>query len=222
MEKAFKKTPEQEKLLKMFQELVLEKNKVMNLTAITEEKAFYLRHFVDSAMLLQFTALKGRVLDLGTGAGFPGIPLAILCPDAEFVLMDALQKRIRFLEEAVAQLGLGHVRLIHSRAEDGARGPLRESFDFVVTRALAPLPVLLEYALPYLKVGGRLYAYKGTKIHEELEKSGEALKILGGSSPKLHPYTLEDHHYVLVEIKKIKGTPRMYPRNPGAIAKAPL
>lgn len=212
---------EQIEKLEIFKDMVVEKNKVMNLTAIAEED-FYLKHFVDSLKLLDFENLEGRVLDLGTGAGFPGIPLAIMLPDVDFLLMDSLKKRIGFLEEVVEKLGLKNVQLLHSRAEDGARKEFRESFDYVVTRALASLPVLLEYTIPYLKKGGVLYAYKGIKVDQEIEEAKKALEILGAGVEKLYPYKLEDEDYRILKIKKSKTTPKKYPRRAGLASKEPL
>lgn len=208
--------------LERFQELVLEKNKVMNLTAIKEED-FYLKHFVDSLKILEFIRLSGRVLDMGTGAGFPGIPLAIMLPDVEFVLMDSLKKRINFLQEVTQELGLTNVQLIHSRAEDGARRKeYREGFDFVVTRALASLPVLLEYTIPYLKPQGYLYAYKGIKLDEEIKEAHQALKILGSEVEEVFSYKLEEDDYRIAKIKKLRKTGKKYPRRAGLVSKEPL
>lgn len=212
---------EEIKKLETFKDMVLEKNRVMNLTAIAEED-FYLKHFVDSLKLLEFEKLEGRVLDLGTGAGFPGIPLAIMLPEVDFLLMDSLKKRIGFLEEVVDRLGLKKVKLIHSRAEDGARKEYRESFDYVVTRALASLPLLLEYTIPYLKTGGILYAYKGIKVDQEIEEARRALDILGAEVEEIYSYKLEDEDYRIVKIKKSKATPKKYPRRAGLASKEPL
>lgn len=212
---------EEIKKLETFKDMVLEKNRVMNLTAIAEED-FYLKHFVDSLKLLEFEKLEGRVLDLGTGAGFPGIPLAIMLPEVDFLLMDSLKKRIGFLEEVVDRLGLKNVKLLHSRAEDGARKEYRESFDYVVTRALASLPLLLEYTIPYLKTGGILYAYKGIKVDQEIEEARRALDILGAEVEEIYSYKLEDEDYRIVKIKKSKATPKKYPRRAGLASKEPL
>ncbi|NLY37192.1 MAG: 16S rRNA (guanine(527)-N(7))-methyltransferase RsmG [Tissierellia bacterium] len=215
-------TPQQEEKLLLFRDMVLEKNKVMNLTAITDEEKFYLKHFVDSTKLMDFAQIKGKVLDLGTGAGFPGIPLAILCPDTEFLLMDSLRKRIIFLEEVVKGLNLTNVSLLHSRAEDGGRGPLREKFDIVLTRALAPLPVLLEYSLPFLKVGGKLYAYKGIKLDEEIKQAKSALMELKAKVENVYIYPLGDEEHRILEVVKTIPTPRIYPRTAAQIKKTPL
>ncbi len=218
------KTPisiEQLEKLETFKNLVLEKNKVMNLTAIPEED-FDLKHFVDSLRLLDFVQLHGRVLDLGTGAGFPGIPLALVLPQVDFVLMDSLRKRINFLEEVSLSLGLTGLELLHARAEEAARKDYREAFDFVVTRALAPLPVLLEYTIPFLKEGGYLYAYKGKKLDEELVEARGALKELGARVEEIYDYRLGEEDRKILAIKKIKATPKKYPRRPGLASKEPL
>lgn len=208
--------------LRRFQEMVLEKNKVMNLTALTSEKQFYHKHFEDSLKLLDYRQLQGKILDLGTGAGFPGIPLAILCPEVEFLLLDSLQKRINFLHEVVEELALPNVTLLHARAEDAARTELRGSFDAVVTRALAALPVLLEITIPFLKKGGSLYAYKGEKVQEELDQSTKALRALGAEVEKLHSYSIMGDAHCILEVKKVHNTAPSYPRKPHQIAKKPL
>lgn len=213
---------EQIQKLSRFKEMVLEKNKVMNLTALKTEEQFYHKHFEDSLKLLDYRRPQGKVLDLGTGAGFPGIPLAILCPDVDFLLLDSLKKRIGFLEEVLQELDLANVALLHERAEDAARSSLRGSFDQVVTRALAPLPVLLELTIPFLKKGGLLLAYKGEKIHEELEASHKALKALGAEKENLYTYEILQDRHCILEVKKLFATAPSYPRKPQQIAKKPL
>lgn len=213
---------EKRSALMKFKELVLEKNKVMNLTALTTDEQFMHKHFEDSLKILDYVHLEGRVLDLGTGAGFPGIPLAIVSPDVEFVLLDSLKKRVSFLEEVAQELELKNVSFLHARAEDAARTELRASFDFVLTRALASLPTLLELTIPFLKKQGKLYAYKGEKIFEEMESAKKALKALGAELGEVHPYKiLGDDHYI-VEVKKVFNTAPSYPRKPNQIAKRPL
>ena len=208
--------------LMKFKEMVLEKNKVMNLTALTTEEQFMHKHFADSLKILDYVNVEGRVLDLGTGAGFPGIPLAIVCSDTEFVLLDSLKKRVNFLEEVASELGLKNVSFLHARAEDAARTELRASFDYVVTRALASLPTLLELTIPFLKKDGKLYAYKGEKVFQEIESSKKALKALGTELGEVYPYKiLGDDHYI-VELKKVCNTALSYPRKPNQIAKRPL
>ncbi len=207
--------------------LLLEWNEKMNLTAITEKREVVLKHFADCLSLMP--ALEWRegikVIDVGTGAGFPGIPVKIACPDAEMTLLDSLQKRIGFLEEVVKQLGLKNVYCIHSRAEDGGQNPdHREQYDLCVSRAVANLVVLAEYCLPFVKVGGRLAALKGPDAEAELEQAKGALEKLGGKLVEIRdvsiPYT--DLSHKLVFIEKITSTPKQYPRKAGKISKAPL
>ncbi|MBQ3389874.1 MAG: 16S rRNA (guanine(527)-N(7))-methyltransferase RsmG [Firmicutes bacterium] len=218
-----------EKML-LFMDKVLEKNQYMNLTAITDPEDFVVRHFLDSVLLYDTPVFREAetVVDVGTGAGFPGIPLAILCPDKQFLLMDSLNKRILFLEEACRELGLDNVRCLHSRAEDmGQDEEYRERFDMCVSRAVAKLSVLSEYCLPLVRPGGCFVAYKSGM--ENLSEAKRALKLLGGeltgirNFPRL-PGNLSfiqlDHR--LVFIRKRDITPRKYPRKAGTPAKEPL
>ena len=161
-----------------YSEILREKNKVMNLTAITDPTEIVTRHFLDCAALAPYMPQDGRVLDVGTGAGFPGMPLAILCPQTEFVLLDALRKRIDFLNEVIADLGLTNVTAVHARAEDYARDN-RDTFDLAVSRAVADLRVLSELALPMIKVGGAFLAMKAEDCTEEVETAANARMILG-------------------------------------------
>ena len=216
--------------LLQFMERVLEKNKVMNLTAITDPEDFVIRHFLDSLSIYNAPAFQSAasVVDVGTGAGFPGIPLAFLCPDKHFLLMDSLNKRIRFLEEIREEFALENVHFLHSRAEEmGQSEDYRESFDLCVSRAVAKLSVLSEYCLPLVKPGGYFVPYK-TGL-EDLSEGRNALRILGGELegtedfPKLTgdlSFVKLDHK--LVFIKKIKPTPKKYPRKAGTPAKEPL
>jgi len=216
--------------LLQFMERVLEKNKVMNLTAITDPEDFVIRHFLDSLSIYNAPAFQSAasVVDVGTGAGFPGIPLAILCPDKHFLLMDSLNKRIRFLEEIREEFALENVHFLHSRAEEmGQSEDYRENFDLCVSRAVAKLSVLSEYCLPLVKPGGYFVPYK-TGL-EDLSEGRNALRILGGELegtedfPKLTgdlSFVKLDHK--LVFIKKIKPTPKKYPRKAGTPAKEPL
>ncbi len=216
--------------LLQFMERVLEKNKVMNLTSITDPEDFVIRHFLDSLSIYNAPAFQSAasVVDVGTGAGFPGIPLAILCPDKHFLLMDSLNKRIRFLEEIREEFALENVHFLHSRAEEmGQSEDYRENFDLCVSRAVAKLSVLSEYCLPLVKPGGYFVPYK-TGL-EDLSEGRNALRILGGELegtedfPKLTgdlSFVKLDHK--LVFIKKIKPTPKKYPRKAGTPAKEPL
>lgn len=224
---------EAEARLDTYYRMVVEKNKVMNLTAITEEQEFLIKHFADSLSVYSAVPLfkemlsKGNVtlIDVGTGAGFPGIPLKIVFPQLKVTLLDSLQKRVNFLNEVIAELGLEGITAIHSRAEDGARtSGLRDGFDLVVSRAVASLPVLSEYCLPYVKPGGLLIAYKSGDIEEELKGAGHALKVLGGKLEDCPQFTLPDTDISrsFVVVRKQKPTPKAYPRKAGVIKKEPL
>ena len=172
-----------------YSEILREKNKVMNLTAITDPTEIVTRHFLDCAALAPYMPQDGRVLDVGTGAGFPGMPLAILCPQTEFVLLDALRKRIDFLNEVIADLGLTNVTAVHARAEDYARDN-RDTFDLAVSRAVADLRVLSELALPMIKVGGAFLAMKAEDCTEEVETAANARMILGAPDAEVLHYTV--------------------------------
>jgi 16S rRNA (guanine527-N7)-methyltransferase len=203
--------------------LLLDWNTRMNLTAIREEAGVYVRHFEDSLTLLgALTPAPGaRVLDVGTGAGFPGVPLKIVREDLAVTLLDSLQKRLRFLEELLGALGLD-AALLHLRAEDGGRDPaLREGFDLVTSRAVAELPVLAEYCLPYVRVGGRFAAMKGPGAEEELERARPALAALGGKVEGIHPFVLADGSTrAVIVVEKQAATPAEYPRAAAKIKKS--
>lgn len=204
-----------------FSDMLLEKNKVMNLTAITEPMEVISRHFLDCAMIAPDIISEEKVIDIGTGAGFPGLPLAILCTDTEFVLIDALRKRIDFLNEVIAQLGLKNVTAIHARAEELKS---RQSFSAAVSRAVADLSVLSELTLPLVKVDGKFIAMKAQDCQNEVERATKAIQILGGAKPIIKTYTVVETDIVRakVEIKKIKDTPLKYPRRFSKISAAPL
>ena len=210
-----------------FYELVVEFNKSVNLTAITEYDDFILKHYVDSlyiTLLNKEITNKKYILDLGTGGGFPGIPLAIACPESQFVLLDSLNKRIRFLSDSVAELSLKNVTPLHGRAEEFGHNPkYREQFDLCVSRAVANLSTLSEYALPFVKVGGTFVAYKGN-AEEEIKKAKSAFALLGGKIKATEKYFLTENgdERNIIEIEKIKPTPNTYPRGNGKIRKAPL
>ena len=211
---------------KYFQ-LLIEWNEKINLTAITEPKEVAIKHMIDSLTCWDDGRFMGdiSVIDVGTGAGFPGIPLKIFKPGIKLTLLDSLNKRINFLQTVVDELGLQNVECIHARAEEGARNKkLRESFDLVVSRAVARLPVLAEYCLPFVKKNGTFAALKGMKFAEEAEAAKKALSILGGGKAECVevklPY-LEDKRAVIY-IKKEKNTPKVYPRKAGTPDKNPL
>ena len=206
-----------------YSEILREKNKVMNLTAITDPNEIVTRHFLDCAALVPYMPQGGRVIDVGTGAGFPGMPLAILCPETEFVLLDALRKRIDFLNEVIDELGLTNVTAVHARAEDYAKEQ-RSTFDFAVSRAVADLRVLSEMAVPMIKVGGAFLAMKAEDCTEEVAGAQNALHILGAPKAELLHYTVpfDKVDRVIVRMIKQQETPDKYPRRFKKIQTAPL
>ena len=213
----------QEEQFVQYMNLLVEWNEKMNLTAITEREQVFIKHFADSLTPLMYFDFKGKsVIDVGTGAGFPGLPLKIAEPTIELTLLDALQKRIGFLETVGQDLELENVHYIHARAEEGSRMPEhREQYDIAVSRAVASLNVLSEYDLPYVKVGGKFIALKGPTAYDEGEK---AVEILGGEITSVKEVTLPqtDITHTIVEITKIKSTDEKYPRRAKKISSSPL
>ena len=214
---------EQLECFDLYAKKLVETNKVMNLTAITDADDITVKHFVDCIELLKYTEIESgdKVIDVGTGAGFPGIPLLICKSDIQLTLLDSLKKRLLFLEDVLNSCNL-NAQLIHSRAEDaGNDGDLRETFDFATARAVAPLNVLAEYCLPFVKVGGSFVALKGNA--EDLEEGKKAVSLLGGEIQDIASYKLPNGDpRTMVIIKKISQTPTNYPRKPKKIAAAPL
>ena len=207
-----------------FGELLLEKNKVMNLTAITDPEDVASLHFLDSAALLTLADLKGKtVVDVGTGAGFPGMPMKILEPSIQLTLLDSLGKRITFLQEVCNELGLQNVQCVHARAEEFA-AEHRQSFDFAVSRAVANLSVLCELCLPLVKVDGYFLSMKSVESGQELEAAKKAIQILGGRVERTADYQIPgtDVTHRVIFIKKIAETPKKYPRPFAKIKKNPL
>lgn len=219
-----------EKQLDQFQqyfEFLVEKNKVMNLTGITEKDEVIDKHFIDSiALAKEFDMTKPlKVLDLGTGAGFPGVPLKIAFPNLEVTLLDSLNKRIKFLNEVIDLLGLTEITAIHGRAEDFAKpGKLREEFDLCVSRAVANLSSLSEYCIPYVKKNGYFISYKSGSVQEEVTQAKKAIDLLGGKLCDVKDFTIPgtDISRTFVMIQKKKATPKRFPRKAGLPSKDPL
>ena len=208
-----------------YHELLIEWNEKINLTALTAPEDVALKHFTDSLMLLRYSKIKKdtSVIDVGTGAGFPGLVLKIARPDIHLTLLDSLQKRLTFLDAVCQALGLEDVELIHSRAEDGSRTELRDSFDIAVSRAVASMNTLCEYDMPYVKVGGRFVAMKGKDAEQELADAQNAITQLGGKLVAKHDFILGSAgERSIIEIEKIAPTPKNYPRKSKQIKNKPL
>ena len=202
---------QKEKFEIYFNELI-EYNKIVNLTAITERDEVYIKHFLDSCLAQEFIPVNARLVDIGTGAGFPGVPLKIIRNDLDVILVDSLNKRINFLNQLKQKLNIEYTAM-HSRAEELCKAE-RESFDVCVSRAVSKLNTLCEYCLPLIKVGGILIAYKGSSVQDEIDQSSNALKILGGEIREIKKFNLPNNmgERNLVIIQKINKTPNKYPR----------
>ena len=208
-----------------YMNILIEWNKVMNLTGITEPKEIIIKHFIDSLTVLNKIDKQSKMIDVGTGAGFPGIPIKIAFPEIEVVLLDSLNKRIKFLEEVIEKLQLKNIKTIHGRAEDYRKDKnYREKYDIAIARAVAPLNILLEYLMPFVKVNGKCICMKGSNVEEEIKNSSNAVKVLGGE------IVIKEEFYIpntdikrsIIEIKKSKTTSNVYPRKSGTPTKAPL
>lgn len=218
-----------------YMDKLLEYNKSINLTAITDAKEFVNKHYIDSIKIATSKEFQGveRIIDVGTGGGFPGIPLAIIAPEKEFILIDSLNKRLKIVEEIANEIGINNIKVIHGRAEDlGHDSSLREKFPLAVSRAVAAMPTLAEYCLPFVEVGGSFVAYKGPTAEKELKDGEKAIDILGGKLDRIEmddQYVEEvgsdnkdSNNHNLIFIKKIKNIPDKYPRKAGTPTKQPL
>ncbi len=206
-----------------YMNLLLEWNEKINLTAITEPEEVILKHFIDSITIIKYIKKAEKILDIGTGAGFPGIPLKILEEDKDIILLDSLNKRINFLQAVISNLKLDKVEAIHSRAEDFIKEQ-RENYDIVISRAVAKLNVLVEYMLPFVKKGGICICMKSADIQQELKEAEKAIKLLGGEIEKIDDIILPNSNIErkIIVIKKINSTPSKYPRKAGIPAKQPI
>lgn len=218
---------EQVSKLNKYMQGILEWNEKVNLTRITEPEEFLVKHYLDSLVCCrrdEFLKAK-KIIDVGTGAGFPGIPLAVMSPDKQFVLMDSLNKRLKIIDELCLDAGITNVQTVHARAEELARNKQhREKYDLCVSRAVANMAVLAEYCLPFIKVGGCLMAYKGPEAAEEAEAAEKAIKLLGGEIQEIYEAKLDQYgisHNILI-VKKIKNTASKFPRKAGMPTKEPL
>ena len=220
-------TPAQVADYETYYDLLIEWNEKMNLTALTSPHDVAVKHIIDSLLAYDARLFAGApsVIDVGTGAGFPGLPLKIYAPDIRLTLMDALKKRVHFLETVTEALHLEGVTCVHARAEEAARDrAYRERYDIAVSRAVARLPVLLEYTLPFVRQGGTLLALKGRQYQEEVDGAARALKLLGGTLRDVRPVHLPglDDVRAVIIVRKERPTPRAYPRKAGTPAKKPL
>lgn len=210
-----------------YMKLLQEWNEKINLTAITKDEEIIRKHFIDCIKAFKSDSIKNSktIIDVGTGAGFPGLPIAIMNPSIKVTLLDSLNKRINYLNIVIRELGLKNVTTIHSRAEDGARKPeLREKFDVATSRAVANMAVLSEYCMPYVKKGGYFIALKGPAVDEELKNANNAINILGGEFKGVIEVSIEETNlkHNIVEVKKLKSCSKVYPRKAGTITKKPL
>ncbi|MFL0250105.1 16S rRNA (guanine(527)-N(7))-methyltransferase RsmG [Clostridium neuense] len=210
-----------------YKDLMKEWNEKVNLTAITDDREIIIKHFVDSIKAFEFKELNNsvKIIDVGTGAGLPGIPIKIINDSAEVLLLDSLQKRINFLNEVITQLNLNGIKTIHGRAEDlGADLNYREKFDIAISRAVANMAVLTEFCLPFVKKNGYFIALKGPAVQEELSEAKKAISLLGGKIEDVIQVNFKDSDlkHNLVIVKKIKPTPKQYPRKAGTVSKKPI
>lgn len=217
---------QKEQFLKYY-DLLIEWNSFMNLTGITEFQEVIVKHFLDSLSLVKAIQIKDgqKLIDVGTGAGFPGIPLKIAYPGLKVTLLDSLKKRLNFLDEVISQLGLTDIETVHGRAEDAGKNPLyREKYQLCVSRAVANLSSLSEYCLPFVEKNGYFISYKSGNVEEEMKQAKKAIHILGGEAPEVTYFALADtdNERSMVKIKKVANTSKKYPRKAGLPTKEPL
>lgn len=221
----YKLNEKQQKQFYKYMILLLEWNEKINLTAITDPKEIIIKHFVDSISIIKHIKERDHIVDIGTGAGFPGIPVKIMRNDVQVTLVDSLNKRVNFLNEVIQKLELKDIQAIHSRAEEfGKNEKHRESHEIAVSRAVARLNVLVEYLLPTVKVGGKCICMKGPNSKEEIEEAKVAINLLGGKIKNIEEITLPetDIKRTIIIIEKVKQTPNKYPRKAGTPTKAPI
>ena len=213
--------------LMIFKDIMLEWNEKINLTAITDEREVFIKHFLDSATCISTGYIKEgmKVIDVGTGAGFPGVPVKILKDGLSVTLLDSLNKRVTYLNDVVSKLALAETLTVHARAEEAGSSKVhRQSYDLVLSRAVASMNVLCEYCLPFTKVGGYFLCQKGPDIKDELEEARSAIKVLGGAVKEVKEYQLpfSDIKHNIIVIEKVADTPTKYPRKPGKPAASPI
>ncbi len=208
-----------------YMELLLEWNEKINLTAITNPEEIIVKHFIDSLTIAKYVKENARLIDVGTGAGFPGIPLKIIREDIEITLLDSLNKRVNFLNEVIHELKLSKIQAVHSRVEDFAKDKKnRESFDYATSRAVANLSTLSEYLIPLVKIGGNAISMKGSEVDEEMKQSQKAISLLGGKIETIETFQLpqSDINRNIIIIHKTQNTPNKYPRKAGMPSKEPI
>lgn len=224
-QRGFMATEEQINQFLVLADILVEQNKIFNLTSLVEEEQIINKHFIDSLIGQKHIKGVNNIIDIGCGAGFPSLPLKIMFPQKEFFLIDSLKKRIDFVKFAIQKMGLRKIEVQHLRIEEAAhKTRLRANFDAVIARAVAPLNTLLEYAIPFLEKGGKVIAYKGEKVYDEIKQAEGAFKMLFAEIEEIEEYKLDtsNHSRYLLVIRKTQDTPKIYPRGKGKPRKQPL